>query len=394
LLTGDGKKQCYDCFFFIRIKEQEGERKTMRIFKRNRFFLYLALGATFIFVLISSFETGLNGSQATSLMRISHTPVNYFIPGARIRVKALVSDEAGVMLVRCYFKAKGETDYVFVEMPEIVGNEYIGILPAPSVATSAIEYILLSVNQNALVVRSQVFEVKRDTGRETPVWQDVNMSGSVAVNTELARTPHSLPGFADNITANVVESAFRFGYVVKGIYMYSQRVGDAPAGAISGGTVSATTTKAISQAESTPEISRIPVTKRPATTPPQKKEGISPLIIVGGATLVAGGVLLATGVLGEKNLSVKIVVSDYGVIDNIFKVSLDGQVLGNTTAGGSGSWTRDLEKKSAHTLKVTNINGTSYCTISISNTNKSSEDRVWLIYNVPHTVAFRVNEAK
>lgn len=365
----------------------------MRKFKRNRFFLYLTLVATFIFVLIPSFETGLNGSQAASLMRISHTPVKYFIPGARIQVKALVSDEAGVMLVRCYFKAKEETDYVFVEMPLIVGNEYIGILPAPAAATSAIEYILLSVNQNGLVVRSQVFEAKRDTGREKPVWQDVNMSGSIAVNTELARAPRSLPGFADNITAEVVESAFRFGYVVKGIYMLSQMVGVAPVGAVSGGTVSATITKAISQTESTPKISRIPVTKQPAKTPPKKKKGISPLIIVGGAAIATGGVLLATGVLGTKKLSVRITVSDYGVIDNQFEVYLDGELLGTTTPGGSGSWTRELKEKSTHTLKITNITGGTYCDFSISNTNKSAEDFVWLDHNMSHTVSFIVNEA-
>lgn len=365
----------------------------MSKFKRNRIYLYLTLGATLIFILIPSFETGLNGSQAVSLTRISHTPVDYFIPGARIQVKALVSDEAGVWIVRCYFKAKGETDYVFVEMPLMVGNEYIGVLPAPSEATSAIEYILLSVNQNGVVVRSQVFEARSDTGREKPVWQDVNMSGSVAVNTELARAPRSLPGFADNIAADVVESVFRFGYVVEGIYMLSQMVGAAPVGAVSGGTVSATTTKAISQTEPTPEISRIPVTRRPATTPPQRKKGISPLIIVGGAAVVAGGVLLATGVLGAKKLSVRITVADYGALDDRFDVYLDGELLGTTTRGGSGTWTRDLKEKSRHTLKVTNLDGGTYCTINLTNTNVTAEDRPWLDPGASYTKSFTVNEA-
>jgi len=319
--------------------------------------------------------------------------MNYFIPGARIQVKALVSDEAGVWLVRCYFKAKGETDYVFVEMPLIVGNEYIGVLPAPSAATSAIEYIILSVNQNAVVVRSQVFEARSDTGREKPLWQDVNMSGSVAVNTELARAPRSLPGFADNIAADVVESVFRFGYVVEGIYMLSQMVGAAPVGAVSGGTVSATTTKAISQADPTPEISRIPGTRQPTTTTPQKKKGISPIIIVGGAAVAAGGLLLATGVLGTKKLSVRIVVSDYGALDDQFEVSLDGEKLGITAYGGSGSWTKKLKEKSSHALKVTNLSGGTNCSITISNTNKASEELPYIAGGASYTITFIVNEA-
>jgi len=367
----------------------------MSQFKKNRFFLYLTLAAALVFVLVPSFETNLQGSQAASLMRISHTPMNYFISGSRIQVKALVSDEAGVMLVRCYFKAKWESEYVFVDMPLMVGNEYIGIIPAPSEGTSALEYILLAVNQNGLVVRSQVFEAKQDTSRELPVWQDVSMSGSIAVNTEMARAPRSLPGFADNITADVVESVFRFGYVVEGIYLLSQMVGAAPVGAVSGGTVSATTTRATPRtSKPTPSVTKPSVVTSRTTTqqPAPKKKGISPLIIIGGAALVAGGVLLATGVLGAKKLSVRITVADAGTLDDTFEVYLDGELLGTTSFGGSGSWTRDLKEKSSHTLKVTNLSGGTYCTINITNTNAAAQDQPWLDSGASYTKTFLVDE--
>jgi len=104
-------------------------------------------------------------------------------------------------------------------------------------------------------------------------------------------------------------------------------------------------------------------------------------------------VVLATGVLGAKKLSVRIKVSDYGAMDDQFEVFLDNESLGKTTVGASGTWTRELKEKSSHTLKVTNLSGGTYCTITISNTNKSAEDRPWLDSGTSYSITFRVNEA-
>lgn len=134
----------------------------------------------------------------------------------------MITDEAGGMLARCYFRAKGEVDFVFVDMPLETGNEYAGILPASSANTEAIEYLLLAVNNNKVVVRSAIFEVDREEGDTPPVWQKVDSSGRVSVMTELARAPQTIPGFTDSIITDVVESALRFGYVAEGIYTLSQ----------------------------------------------------------------------------------------------------------------------------------------------------------------------------
>jgi len=365
----------------------------MKHLRDNKGFQTLSLIALFLFVCAPGFDVNLNGSQAGTSIRISHTPVPYYVAGSRIQVKALVSDEAGIMLVRCYFRAKNADEYVFIEMPLIVGNEYVGIIPAPSAAS--VEYLILAVNQNGLVVRSQVFEARRDSGAAQPAWQGVDMSGSVAVKTELAMAPQTITGFSDSITTDVVESAFRFGYVVEGIYRLSQMVGAAPVGAVSGGTVSATTTQPTPQVKTPAPVNRTPVKTPPRTTPPQKKRGgISPVLIIGGVAVAAGAVLLATGALGAKKVSVTITVSDQGTLDDSFDVYLDGELLGTTAAGSSGTWTEKLKAQSSHSLRIVNQgNGPTDCEVRITNTNQSPG---WLVtFNNAgdsSTLSFTVND--
>ena len=69
---------------------------------------------------------------------ISHKPVDSFVPGQRLRVLAEVEDEAGVNLVRCYFKTPEEADFVFVPMSLDENGQYAGILPAPDTTTEFI----------------------------------------------------------------------------------------------------------------------------------------------------------------------------------------------------------------------------------------------------------------
>ncbi|MFC2156604.1 hypothetical protein ACFLT9_02075 [Acidobacteriota bacterium] len=367
----------------------------MNHIKRNRFFQYLTFLSVLVFVFVPVLDGTLFGSQPGSSTRMSHTKVDYFVPGSRIQVKALISDGAGIMLARCYFRLKGQENYYFIEMPLIVGNEYVGILPAPSATAQVIEYILLAVNQNGTVVRSQVFEMRNRESRGKPSWQEVDSSGSVMVKSELAQAPQSLAGFSDRISADVIESVFRFGYVVEGIYKLSQMVGAAPVGAVSGGTVSATTTKPTPQTKTpvktTPRTPpRIPDS---SSQPQKKKKGISPVLLIGGGVLVVGGVLVATGALGgAKKLNVTITVRDGGdPRDDDFDVFLDGEKLGATT-GSSGSWTEKLKEGSSHTLKVTLIsNSDSYVAITISNSNRSAETQEYMTLNSSLTVNFTVN---
>ncbi|MCG2814936.1 MAG: hypothetical protein L6425_03210 [Candidatus Aminicenantes bacterium] len=360
--------------------------------RKNKASQVITLVALVLFIGAPGFDAASSGSQGRTSIRISHTPVPYYVPGSRIQIKALVSDEGGIMLVRCYFRAKDADEFVFVDMPLIVGNEYIGIIPAPAAAAVAVEYLILAVNQNGLVVRSQMFEARRDSGAEQPAWQGVDMSGSVAVKTELARASQTIPGFSDNVTADVVESAFRFGYVVEGIYRLSQMMGAAPVGAVSGGTVSATTTQATPQVRTPAPVKQTPA---PVRTPPQKRRGgISPVLIIGGVAVAAGAVLLATGAPGAKKVNVTIRVADAGSLDDEFDVYLDGELLGTTAYGGSGTWTESLKAETRHTLRVVNQgNGGTYCDISISNTDASAQDQPWIEMGASYSKSFTVNAA-
>lgn len=362
--------------------------------RNNRPLQSAAILAVLVLVSVPLFNGGL-GAQTPPRTNISHSPVDTFIPGFRMQVKALVSDETGVMLVRCYFRAAGEAEYMFVDMPLVIGNEYSGTLPAPLESTEALEYILLAVNNDGVVVRTQLFSARRAEGREKPVWQQVDSGGEISINTELSRVPESIPGFDDNIVVNVMESAFRFGYVVEGIYKVSQMVGAAPVGAISGGTISATTTSG------TEDGVRIPETAAAATggSKVSKKGSSGLLYIVGGAALVAGGVYAATKLLAKKKLPVAITVWDSGDDkDDTFDVYLDGEKLG-TTSGPSyrGSWTRDLEEGSSHTVRVVcaddeHDNGV-YCSITISNSNQAGAYEEYMSEGDEFSRSFSVNES-
>jgi len=343
----------------------------MRGLRHNKAVWMAALWAMFIFVLVPSYNFDL-GAQTKPKINISHTPVDHFVPGFRIGVKALISDENGVMLARCYFRSKGEADYVFVEMPLEVGNEYAAVLPAPSETTEEIEYILLAVNNNGVVVRSQTFIAKRAEAEEKPPWQELDSSGDITIKTELASAPEALPGFSDSIVSDVVESAFRFGYVVEGIYLITQMVGAAPVGAISGGTVAATTTTTAAAAGG--------ATTAATAGGAAAAGGTSTLLYVGGAVLAAGGVLAATKLLGgKKTLPVTITVWDSGgAQDDVCDVYLDGDKLGSTPGPTyRASWSRDLEEGSSHTVRIVlsedEGNNSAYVSVTISNSNQSSQ---------------------
>ncbi len=222
---------------------------------------------------------------------ISHTPVKSFVPGFRIKVGAQVSNPSGIMLVRCYFKSKGEADFVFIDMPLASGNEYLGVLPAPAAKTQAIDYILLAVSSDKVVVRSQAFTAYRTEGSDVSEGERADLSRQIAIKTELSQAPQTIPGFTDGISADIVESAFRFGYVAQGIYMAGHMVGGIPAGATNGGMISATTPPAgaagadqVSRAE-TEQAKSIPG-KEIATA---AKSGVS----VGKILLITGVVVAA-----------------------------------------------------------------------------------------------------
>jgi hypothetical protein len=233
--------------------------------------------------------------KKSSSIEIVHSPIKYFVPGSRIMVSAEVTDPTGIMLVRCYFKAEGAADFVFVDMTSH-SDEYDGILPSPSPNTNRIEYLILAVNNKKVVYKTQSFFIEK-SDKEKPAWQNVDSSQQITVKTELPTPPETVVGFADDIAVDVVESALRFGLVAGGIYA---AVGlTTPAGATAGGTVAASGTAA---------------------------GGISTGTIalgVAGAAAVAGGVALA---VGSKKLTEESLPGTYSVSGTHNNCSLNGTV--------------------------------------------------------------------
>ena len=176
---------------------------------------------------------------------VKHKPIKYFVSGHRIALDAKVTDESGVKLVRCYFKADEQAEYVFVPMTMGDGQEYRAILPAPADYAEKIRYIFLVVNVNQQVVKTQSFMVeKADHGTKPPAWQEVGETGDVSVYTEVAQPPETMAGFSDSVTVDAVESSLRFG-MVAGIYSASAT---AAAGSATGAAAAATSAGTISTA--------------------------------------------------------------------------------------------------------------------------------------------------
>ncbi|MCP4151653.1 MAG: hypothetical protein GY757_28175 [bacterium] len=325
-----------------------------------------------------------SGPAATT--KITHTPLTYFVPGHRILVSASVADAKGVMMARCYFKAAEEADFVFVDMKWQEKDKYRGVLPAPSTDSGTIEYIILAVNSEKVVVKSQQFAVKRSK-KKMPPWQVLKTGEAVAVKTELPNPPKQLKGFSDNMVMDVVESSFRFGVVVAGIYLAAKTAGvAAPSGAIAGGTVTASTAGAASAGAAV------------AAGAAGAAGGIGAGAVVLGAAAVAGGAAVAVKALDKKeNIAVVITVTDSGSAkDDVFEVYLDDNHLGTVGKGESQTWSKELEEDSSHTLRVTCIddgdNGIDIgtFTLSISNSNFSPVNET-VNMNESKEYTFKVN---
>jgi len=226
-----------------------------------------------ILLMVSAFFAA-TASAATTAMK--HTPPEYFVADQRIQLETEVKDIQGVKIVRCYFKAAGEADFVFVPMVATGNNDYSGILPAPSAATTQIEYLFLAVNQANQVVRSQNFAMYKDANQKTPAWQNIPKEGEIRVSIELDKAPTQLMGFSDNVAIDVVESGARFGVVA---LLYHSATDSSSKSAVaaassSSGTSSAGTITADAAGWSTATIVGV---------------GVGVAAVAGGVALSAGG---------------------------------------------------------------------------------------------------------
>jgi hypothetical protein len=249
--------------------QKQERRNRMKRFRSNILAQVLCFMAAALFVLPMNVASVLAQEGLKATTKVEHKPIKYFVPEKRIKLEADVTDEEGINLVRCYFRAVEQADYVFVPMTP-GSSLYQGVLPAPSKDTEMIEYLFLAVNGQNQVVKTQTFKAEKKDDDKTPAWQEVTSKGDIHVSTELAQAPTAPPGFADSIAIDVAESSARFGFVVGGLYTALQA---SESGGTSGTAAAADNAGAISA----------------------KTGGVSTLAYVGGAALLAGGVALVAG---------------------------------------------------------------------------------------------------
>jgi len=170
-------------------------------------------------------------------IKITHDPVKEATAGQRIPLEAKVVDEAGVEIVRAYFKAVEAAEFNFVVLTSSENDTYRGTLPAPANGVGAIDYLILVKNANNQVVKTQTYRITvADSDNAAAA---VAKNDQITVYTELQEAPTEITGFSDNIAVDIVESGAKLGVVV-GLYS-TATAGGSTSGAVAGGTVAAST---------------------------------------------------------------------------------------------------------------------------------------------------------
>jgi len=213
-------------------------------------------------------------------------PKDEYIPGFRIQLDAKIKDNTALLVTRCYFKAKKDNVFAFINMNRIEDNEYRAILPAPWVNSEFIEYLFVTLNNNKQITRTQLFKIEEAETKEAAQWQEAGEVKEIRVDktqevveeyeeirkeirekyrkkrpkyqsesqdvmtvlTELDESLVSLNGFYDGITVSQVPPAARYGLMAEGLYTAEQIVEaggtlavSTNTGAASAGTIEAST---------------------------------------------------------------------------------------------------------------------------------------------------------
>lgn len=293
----------------------------------------LIVAATLLLFMVARHPGVLRSAETIkATTAVKHKALKHFVAKHRLRVEAKVTDPQGVSLVRCYFRAVGQADYVFVGMKAGEKDTFSGALPAPSPETKAIEYLFLAVNGRNQVVKTQTFRTESRDTTEIPSWQIAGAEGTIAVSTELplATTPR---GFTDSITADTVESSVRFGYVA-GIYIMTQFASDSGAtGAAVGAATEAAAGNATGAAATAVSAGTVSATA-----------GLSTMVIVGtgAAAIVVAAAFISGG--GDDGGSGHTTVSGIDILGTWQLVSHGGESI-TFSNDGSFVWATNLGER-------------------------------------------------
>ena len=104
-------------------------------------------------------------------VEITHDPLEEVTAGSRIALQAEVADdEAGIELVRAYFRTGDGGDYVYVDMAPVGDDEsdYTGTLPALAQDAGTLDYFLLVKSGDGNVVKSQNYTAEITAAAAAP----------------------------------------------------------------------------------------------------------------------------------------------------------------------------------------------------------------------------------
>ena len=252
--------------------------------KRSKMLRMLAMALVLFLVVPVQTIWAASGKVTT---KVKHKPPkDEYIPGFRIQLDAKIKDKTALLVTRCYFKAKKDNVFAFINMNHIEDNEYQAILPAPWVNSEFIEYLFVTLNNNKQITRTQMFKIEEAETKEAAQWQEagevkevridkaqeiveeyeelrkeirekyrkkrpkyqIESQDVMAVLTELDEPLVSLNGFYDGITVSQVPPAARYGLMAEGLYTAEQIVEaggtlavSSNTGAASAGTIEAST---------------------------------------------------------------------------------------------------------------------------------------------------------
>lgn len=221
-------------------------------------------------------------SAAAAKVEIGHSPPDdEYLPGFRIELDATIADEGGLLATRCYFKAKNDKVFTFVNMRRMQGDQYRAVLPSPWVNSEYIDYLFITVSAAKVVTRTQMYRIEEEETDEAAEWKDagevreiridkaqevveeyetlrrrirekyaeerpayqIDPQGTIMVSTELD-SPLALTGFYDSLNVFKVPMASRFGVLTEDLYTAQQiaEAGGVPAvasatGGTSGGLI-------------------------------------------------------------------------------------------------------------------------------------------------------------
>ena len=223
------------------------------------------------------------GMAQASTTKVEHkAPKEKYIPGFRINLDTKITDKAGLLVERCYFKTKNDKNFAFVNMVNKGGSDYQATLPAPFVNSEAVNYLFVVVNKRKEVTRTQMYTIEEGETKEAATWKDINEvkeirvdeaqemaekylslynrakdnyakdlpryqtstnNTALQINTELSRDLVPLNGFYDAAVVTEVASSAKYGFLAENLYpadAVAANGGAGATGAVTAGTVTAT----------------------------------------------------------------------------------------------------------------------------------------------------------